>query len=744
MISDRNKKQVRQNPEQIAAALVTFAPPTRMKKSLFLIVLIVGAVLQISAQAYQFYYHNTYKQQPAGYGSLLNDEPDDAGEDKGWSVLLDTGKTARLSKSVAIPFAFQFNSNSVTHFKVSTTGFLTFDTTVSGSPTGTAEKLPTSKLPDKTLAIWGIEGTGSNDKVLVKTFGTAPNRQFWIKYSSYSLPADTANSWIYVSLVLEESSNKLYVVMMAHNNAYGKVANPVLYPGVQVSASNGISDYDAVAPVFPMEFRNEDNVAWEFFKGSKSKLDAGIYATSWPDMVVANTNSFVYFNMVNSGTDTIKTLETQVELNHVKKSAFKWPLNEPANGKGGQIFFPEFKFDAPAGTYNILKIWVQKPNDSADGNAQNDTIVLKILSIQGTSGRYKPMLEYTTATWCGDCPELNYRMDQFKSRFDDSLVVVRHHLADAMSAGIDADLTSTFGQVNVASVDRYVNQKNQLISFLNSTVSDSLMNKYLHPIRQTPVEVSVSDIKLDTTAKTLTFKVLGTFKDYCIGRIRIGGIAMEDAMRGVGNGWDQQLSATSIANKKSPYYNTTNPIHSPYHNDVAVGLPGGLSGVLRDHGSMFSPNDTVSATFTYKIPALMVKTTVLTSPYYPIGDIYSKGKPMDMKAVGWIAVDHGNSSNYYILNANSQRLWDVTQGLKHPSAMEAVVYPNPTSGDITLLVPNGSYQIAVLSAAGAEVHNSSETSNGSINLHLPVAPGVYLLQATSAKGLVYHSRLVVQ
>ena len=57
-----------------------------------------------------------------------------------------------------------------------------------------------------------MKGSGSNDNICTKTFGTPGSQQHWIFFTSY-----TAGSWSYWSIVLEEGSNKFYIVDQRHS-----------------------------------------------------------------------------------------------------------------------------------------------------------------------------------------------------------------------------------------------------------------------------------------------------------------------------------------------------------------------------------------------------------------------------------------------------------------------------------------------------------------------------------------------
>jgi len=122
-----------------------------------------------------------------------------------------------------IPFDFEFFGSAVTQLKVSQNGLITFDMSASGTPPNDNSSLPAASLPDNTIAgFWdnftNNPPTGSNDCVYKSTFGTAPHRQFWIHYHSL-----TYASYIvaYFAIVLEETTNKIYMVDCNYSNGSG-------------------------------------------------------------------------------------------------------------------------------------------------------------------------------------------------------------------------------------------------------------------------------------------------------------------------------------------------------------------------------------------------------------------------------------------------------------------------------------------------------------------------------------------
>lgn len=132
----------------------------------------------------------------------------------GWSVLQTGGLLSNSwSSSLAIPFSFEYFGQNVTQLKASANGLITFDVTTAILP-GDNETLPAPSLPTNTIACWWdafstSPPTGTNDQIQYKVFGTAPNRQLWVRWYSFEWGG---TSFVYVATVLEESSNKIYLV----------------------------------------------------------------------------------------------------------------------------------------------------------------------------------------------------------------------------------------------------------------------------------------------------------------------------------------------------------------------------------------------------------------------------------------------------------------------------------------------------------------------------------------------------
>lgn len=150
----------------------------------------------------------------AGNPGGINTDNDDIVT--GWTPLINPSILSnQWSTSVTLPFAFSYFGNPVTEFKASANGLVTFNAATTVLPNNN-DNLPTATLPDSTIAcFWdaftNAPPTNSNDYVVYKTWGTAPNRQLWIKWVSFRIGAPSQNNTTF-ACVLEETTNNIYMV----------------------------------------------------------------------------------------------------------------------------------------------------------------------------------------------------------------------------------------------------------------------------------------------------------------------------------------------------------------------------------------------------------------------------------------------------------------------------------------------------------------------------------------------------
>ena len=228
-----------------------------MKRLLILVAVVSGVWLGMPAQiSYTVSYHSA-----AGNPGGVNPEQDF--ELVGWTPLLPGGLfNNQWSGSAGLPFNFQFFGETVTSYQVSANGLLTF-TPQTGAPPDDNTNLPSYGLPAKTIACFWEKfttapPTGTNDQVQTKLFGTAPNRQLWIRWYSFEWGP---SSFAYVAIVLEETTNKIYLVDMYGSLTSNWVTATV---GLQKNGAMGVQAGDNQLPLSGAGSSEADNSYYEF------------------------------------------------------------------------------------------------------------------------------------------------------------------------------------------------------------------------------------------------------------------------------------------------------------------------------------------------------------------------------------------------------------------------------------------------------------------------------------------------
>lgn len=198
---------------------------------------------------------------PGNPGNLVYDYSVDITQlEPGWvSIHSGMASSPEWSQASTIPFDFKFDGEVVSKYKVSTSGVLSFDINAA-APKGENSTLPSSDIPDKSICVWGLSGSGANDNIVVKTFGNSSNRQHWIMFSSYSIHG--GDCWTYWAIVLEENTNSIYIV-----DLYSKPSSPLhLTLGIQINKDKAIqaSKSPNITTIDGSRFDELDNYYYEF------------------------------------------------------------------------------------------------------------------------------------------------------------------------------------------------------------------------------------------------------------------------------------------------------------------------------------------------------------------------------------------------------------------------------------------------------------------------------------------------
>lgn len=365
-----------------------------MKKATQLLFMLCIATIA-NAQYYYLPYTNNPGQNPGGL-NVDSEYPYGGGLTTGWARL-DTGDAVvpRWSNASNIPFSFNFNGNNYTQYKVSTSGVLTFDLAAVNVPAYSNSTLPNATIPDNSLMIWGISGNGTNDEIVVKTFGTAPNRQHWIFFSSYTAPGTTC--YVYWSIVLEETTNKIYVVDQRNGGCTQSVTIGLQYSSTSALSVSGSPNINNLSGT---NFLPVDNQYYEFVQGSQASYDLTVSnITTSPYLPVGSNN--ITGVIRNLGVATITSLDLNYTIN--SGSLVTTSLTGISIAPLASYSFSHnipWVSSSP-GTY-IANCYASNPNGNADQNTANDAFS-KTLNILLSIEQRIPLFEIFTSSTCPPC-----------------------------------------------------------------------------------------------------------------------------------------------------------------------------------------------------------------------------------------------------------------------------------------------------------------------------------------------------
>lgn len=372
-----------------------------MKKIFTLAVLLSGVVL--NAQ----YYINDYTTALHNPGYLNTDAeyPVGGGLDPSWTQFHTSSAAPAWSAAQTIPFTFNFNGSPETQFKVSNSGVLTFDVaTAVAAPQFTTASLPSALIPDKSVVIWGPQGTGANDFVVQKTFGTAPMRQHWIFFTSYTY----STGYTYWSIVLEETTNNIYVVDQRSSVQLTNMAIGIQVNSTTAYAVNGGSNN--VASVAGTDPLSGDNGYYEFVPGTRPTVDMAAISETVPSYLVL---SQAPFNMVTTfrtfGSANVTSYDMNYSVNGGPAVTGTIGSVNVATQGSTTGTAPTAWNPAVSGVYNV-KVWASNINGNPDNYVYNDTLNF-VVNVVDTLTNRTTLMEVFTSSTCVPCVAGNQNMD---------------------------------------------------------------------------------------------------------------------------------------------------------------------------------------------------------------------------------------------------------------------------------------------------------------------------------------------
>ncbi len=357
---------------------------------------LLSMILLCSFGMFAQYYQIPFPSAGQNPGGLNNDDeyPVGGGIPAGWATVLGPSANPTWSTTQTVPFNFLFNGVASTQFKVSNSGCLTFDLAAATPPGFTAVTIPNASIPNNSICALGIRGTGANDNVVSKTFGAAPNRQFWITFSSYSNA--NANDWFYYSIVLEETSNKIYIV---DQRASGTAAMSL---GVQIN--NALGWNVAGAPNMPSLSNGDpspaDNSYYAFMPGTQAAFDMTVNSITTSPYLIAGNNNIAGV-IRNLGTTTITSFDLNYKIDGGATVTAPITGVNIANLATYNFTHPT-PWNATIGQHTI-DVWATNLNGNNPDANPGDDHKTKTVSVLSENVQRIPLYEIFTSSTCPPC-----------------------------------------------------------------------------------------------------------------------------------------------------------------------------------------------------------------------------------------------------------------------------------------------------------------------------------------------------
>lgn len=690
-----------------------------MKKILYLF-LLVFLYQKADAQ----YYYIPFVNAGQNPGNLNNDPefPFGGGMATGWANILGpTNATPAWSAVKTIPFTFSFNGSAVTQYKVSSSAILTFDVaTALAAPTYTKAALPSALIPDNSVCIWGLAGKGTNDYVSTKVFGSSPNRQLWIHFSSFGFGATASDgsNYTYWSIVLEEGSNNIYIV---DSRTGGYATTKKVSAGIQVNSTTAyaVATSPNLLSVAGTGATAVDNTYYQFIPGSQPSFDLGISKITTSPYLVVGTND-ITGTVRNFGTSTINSLKLNYSINGGPA------VSDSITGLsiaplGAYTFTHSTAWTSSAPGEYAVKCYATEINGAnADQNTSNDSLT-KVLNILLAIEQRLPLFEIFTSSTCGPCQPGNANFHAIVDTINpDNFVSIKFQqnfpgTGDPYTTDESTNRRSTYYGIN--SIPRMENDGGW----------DGNANSFTYPLYQAARAVPAS------------YMMNGTFTSDTINRTYSAKVRYSPLF----NANSTKLYVL-IAEKTTELNVKTNGETQFFHVMKKM-LPD-------ENGTTLSPipagtwdSTTVTYTFNgnYRLPTNGQTANIIDNSFENSVEQFS-----DLTMMGWLQADDGSKQVFQAANFVEEVITGVYPMSKNVNSI--AVYPNPTSDFAAVeinLANTEKLKIQLMDAAGKSIEvRRIDGTAGLLTEKFDVsklAAGYYHIAVSDSKNNSFVRRIVV-
>jgi hypothetical protein len=659
-----------------------------------------ATMLAVAGLGAQSYYYIAYKK--AGNPRNLNRENDQLSDASGggWTRLIGQSANQVYTNKISIPFAFQFAGQAVTHLKAATSGYITFDTGASTAPVTGPFALPTANIPNRSVSVWGMNASGSNDGIFTKTFGTAGSRQFWIKFYSMSTPGDAGNSWTYASVVLEEGTNKIYIVMQNCLQSQGNYVSPKHTLGIQVDGSTAVMVKGS--PNFTNETSDaipEDNDYYEFMYGVQPAFDLAGTTTEIPGYLSRKTAYTIKGKFRNQGSTTITGLTLNYRINN--EAVVSMPvsgLNLENNDESE--FTHNIPWNAMTGGWYDVRIWASALNGQSDEVPANDTIRARTYMYDTAAAR-KVMHEVFSSSTCGPCRPGNVALQQIFDQRPGTHVILKYQ-CDFPGSG-DPYYTTEVG----------TKRSFYSVNSIPATVRDGLAgvnpNGGYTAAAYDELQAKPSFASLKVNSAQLSWKGQVDFS--------VSFTPLENYMSG--SSW--RLMA-AIA-ERTTHRNVKSNGETEFHHVMKKMVPGPNGTVLSNLQKGVEQTINLSYTFpeVYRLPNSAADRINLATET-TVEDFW------DLEVVVFLQ----NNTTKEVIQAEWMPVAFNTGLPQTDDAFGLLVYPNPARGQVNIRMQNpAAVNISVMDVNGRVVYQGAAAPSGETQINTANwAPGLYLIRVS--------------
>lgn len=369
--------------------------------------------------------------------------PDDLGRvDQSWTAIYnDAQTTPEWTPNQNLPFDFVIGMDTVSSFKVSNTGVITFDTSAATVPGTNNEALPSNQIPSPAITAWGEVGRGApsnqggtiNSTIATRTVGTAPNRRFWIAFDLFGNTGGTSPlALTFFSIVLEESTNKVYFVDQLFFPLSRNASNTSMTVGIQTSSQQAYSLSNS--PNYPISarssFGSSDDITYTFTPGTQPDHDIRVIDFEVAPFVDINGSDLaIRARFQNIGSEPFRTGSFAYNINGSEQTI---QINGGNNGiPSGQTaiaqFGPLWNPNA-AGVYDV-SVYATDVNGSPDNPSGLDTLTGTFYALENVTNR-QTLYEVFTASSCPPCRPGNENLhnDIYPNHNVDEYSVIKYQM----------------------------------------------------------------------------------------------------------------------------------------------------------------------------------------------------------------------------------------------------------------------------------------------------------------------------